>query len=346
MATLATGSLTLLDWARRNDPNGSTAKVAELLSQQNDILEDAVFVQGNLPTGHRVTVRTGLPSIYFRQLNAGVPSSKSTTAQVDEPAAIMEAYSEVDKDLVSLNDNAAEFRMSEDSAFIEAMNQQQASTLFYGNIATDQKQYTGLATRYSSTSAGNGANVLLGGGAGSVNTSIYVVGWGPNSVFMPFPKGSTAGLLQEDLGLDTVIDGSGNRFQAYRTHYQWKAGLAVKDWRYCVRIANIDTTNLAAESSAANLVKLIVKGLWRLPSWNGVRPVIYANRTVYEMLMIQALNASGGGVGAAGAIANSIAGNMSVRDALTQFGTRQTMTFMGFPMRVCDQLLNTEATIS
>lgn len=348
MTTLSTGSLTLLDWAKRLDPDGTTATIAELLSQSNDILEDAVFVEGNLPTGHRVTVRTGLPTVYWRQLNAGVPPSKSTTAQVDEPAAMLEAYSEVDKDLATLNGNTAEFRLSEDAAFLEAMNQAQADTLFYGNLGTDPKAYTGLATRYGAISgAGNGQNVLTGSGQNSVNTSIYLVGWGKNSVFCTFPKGSKAGLQATDLGEQTVIDGSGGRYQALRTHYQWKNGLVVKDWRYVVRVANVDSTNLVAESSAANLVKLMTKALWRLPSWNGIRPVFYANRTIYEMLMIQALNASGGGGGATGAIANSIAGSMSVRDALTQFGsTQKTLMFMGFPLRICDQLLNTEGVIS
>ena len=347
MATLAAGKLTLLDHAKRMDPNGRIAKLAELLSQRNDILEDAVFKEGNLPTGHRVTVRTGLPTVYFRQLNAGVPTSKSTTAQVDEPAAIMEAYSEIDVDLMTLNGNDPEFRLSEDIAFLESMNQQQASTLFYGNVATDAKTYTGLATRYSATTDGNGQNILKAGGAGSVNASIYMVAWGENSVFCTYPKGSVAGLIQNDLGQDTVIDANNGRFQAYRTQFQWKNGLVVKDWRYAGRIANIDTTNLTTESSAANLVKFMTKLLWRLPTFNGVRPVFYANRTVWEMLMIQALNASGGGVGAPGATANSMAGSLRVEDALTQFGSPQkTLTFMGFPLRISDQLLNTEATIA
>ena len=348
MATLAAGKLTLLDWAKRRNPNGGVeTDLAELLTQENDILEDAVFVEGNLPTGHRVGVRTGLPTVYWRQLNAGVPTSKSTTAQVDEPCGMLEGYSEVDVDLANLEADQAAFRMSEDSAFVEGMNQGMAQTLFYGNVAADGKTFTGLATRYSAISgAGNAQNILSGGGSGSVNTSIYLVGWGKKGVFCTFPKGSKAGLLVEDLGRDTVIDTNGGRFQAYRTHYQWKNGLVVKDWRYAVRAANIDSTNLVNESSPANLVKLLTKMLWRLPSWDNIRPVFYVNRTVGEMLMIQALNASGGGVAAAGGT-TAPGAILSIRDAITQFGsTKATLTFMGFPIRICDQILNTEATIS
>ena len=160
MATLSATNLTLADWAKRTDPNGNVPIIAELLSQTNEILEDAVFKEGNLPTGERVVIRTGLPTVYWRALNQGIPNSKSTSAQVDEACGMLEARSEVDKDLAMLNGNTAQFRLSEDTAFLEAMNQTQAQTMFYGNPASEPKAYLGLAARYSSTSAGNGANVL------------------------------------------------------------------------------------------------------------------------------------------------------------------------------------------
>ena len=39
-----------------------------------------------------------------------------------------------------LNGNTAQFRLSEDSAFLEAMNQTQAETMFHGN-RTDPKKF-------------------------------------------------------------------------------------------------------------------------------------------------------------------------------------------------------------
>jgi hypothetical protein len=215
MATLGTGALTLADWAKRIDPDGKTPTVAELLSQSNEILEDAVFMEGNLPTGHRVTIRTGLPTVYWRSINQGVPRSKSTTAQVDESVGMLEAYSAVDVDLADLNGNTAAFRLSEDSAFLEAMNQTQAQTMFYGNPATDNRQYLGLASRFGTISgAGNAQNILDAGGASTNNTSIYLVVWGENTVFCPFPKGSKAGLMHEDQGKLTIYDANSNPLQA------------------------------------------------------------------------------------------------------------------------------------
>lgn len=333
MATLATSNLTLADWAKRLDPDGNVPEIAELLAQTNEILMDAVFLEGNLPTGHRVVVRTGLPTVYWRALNAGVPTSKSTTATVDETCGMLEAYSEVDVDLAKLNGNTAEFRLSEDAAFLEAMNQTMAQTMFYGNPGVDPKTYLGLAPRYSSLTAANGANILNGGGSGSNNASIYLVVWGRNTVFCPFPKGSLAGLQHKDLGEDTVKDANGYQFQALRTHYQWKNGLAVKDWRYVVRICNIDMSRWLGESPAANLVKLMLRAIFHIPNLRAGKPVFYMNRSVAQMLPIQGLNTSSQAV--------------KVQEALTQFGEPiVNMSFMGIPIRLCDQLLNTEATVS
>ena len=333
MATLASGALTLADWAKRLDPDGKVPVVAELLSQSNEILEDAVFMEGNLPTGHRVVIRTGLPTAYWRSINQGIPTSKSTTVQVDESVGMLESYARIDKDLAELNGNTAAFRLSEDTAFLEAMNQAQASAMLYGNPATDARQYLGLAPRFGTISgAGNAANIIDAGGTSTNNTSIYLVVWGENTVFCTFPKGSKAGLIHEDQGVLTVYDGNNNPYQAYQTHYQWKNGLVVKDWRYVVRIANINTANLVAESSAADLVKLMSRALDRIPNFGMGRAAFYMNRTVYSMLRIQALNKS----------QNAI----DVQQGLNQFGTPQSWTqFEGVPLRRVDQILNTEARV-
>lgn len=341
MATtaLSNTNLTLADWAKRVDPDGRIPVVAELLSQSNEVLEDAVFKEGNLPTGDRVVIRTGLPTVYWRALNQGIPSSKSTTAQVDEATGILEARSEVDKDLAMLNGNTAQFRLSEDTAFLEAMNQTQATTLFYGNPGTDPKQFLGLAARYSSTSAGNGQNVIKAGGTGSDNTSIYLVVWGDQTVYCPFPKGSKAGLIHEDLGEQTVYNSDGTRLQAYATRYQWKNGLVVKDWRYVVRIANIDVSDLVGQTGtqaadqATAIIKLMARSLYRIPNLAMGRAAFYMNRTVHSGLSVAALDKS--------------QYVLKVNEGLSQFGTANSwLSFLGVPLRRVDAILNTESLVS
>jgi len=339
MATLSNNSLTLADWAKRVDPDGRVPIVAELLSQSNEILEDCVFKEGNLPTGERVVIRTGLPTVYWRALNQGIPNSKSTTAQVDEACGILEARSEIDKDLAMLNGNTAQFRLSEDTAFLEAMNQTQATTLFYGNPGVDPKQFLGLAARYSDSTAANGQNILKAGGSGSDNTSVYLVVWGDNTVYCPFPKGSKAGLVHEDLGEQTVYNSDGTRMQALATRYQWKNGLVVKDWRYVVRIANIDVSDLMAQtgtqaaSAATAIIKLMARSLYRIPNMAMGRGAFYMNRTVHSGLAIAALDKS--------------QYVLKINEGLSQFGMPYSwLSFLGVPLRCVDSLLNTEAAIS
>ena len=339
MATLSTSNLTLADWAKRSDPDGRVPIVAELLSQSNEILDDCVFKEGNLPTGERVVIRTGLPGVYWRALNQGIPSTKSTTAQIDEACGILEARSEVDKDLAMLNGNTAQFRLSEDTAFLEAMNQTQAETLFYGNPGTDPKKFLGLAPRYGDLSADNAVNIMNAGGSGSDNSSVYLVLWGDNTVYCPFPKGSKAGLTHEDLGEQTVYNSDGTRLQAFATRYQWKNGLVVKDWRYVVRICNIDISDLLAGSgtqastASTALIKLMARALYRIPNMAMGRAAFYMNRTVHSGLSIAALDKS-----------QSV---LAIQEGLSQFGSAQSyLSFLGVPLRRVDALLNTEAAVS
>lgn len=341
MATLGTSVLTLGDWAKRLDPQGKVDKTVELLSQTNEILTDMMWMEGNLPTGHRTTIRTGLPSVYWRLINNGVTPSKSTTAQVDEQCGMLEAWSEVDKDLAELNGNVGAFRLNEAQAFLEAMNQEMASTMFYGSAANPE-EFVGFAPRYADLSAANAENILDAGGSGSDNSSVWLVGWGGNECFGVFPKGSKAGIMHEDLGLvtvETTAGVSGSRMRAYQDHWQWKSGLVVKDWRYAVRIANIDISDLAglattqATTASTYIVKLMSRAIDRLPKTSGIKPVFYANRSVMSLLRVAALEKSTSAV--------------AIEEGLNQFGqTIHTTKFLGIPVRLVDALTITESQIT
>jgi len=324
------------------DQNGNVADVINMLSQDNEMLDDMLFMQSNGPTAHRTTVLTGEPSVTFRSLNTGVTPSKSTTAQVDEPMGIIATYSEIDRDLCELNGNTAAFRLSETQPFLSSINKLAMSVILYGDARATPDRFNGLASpaRYYTLSASNYSNQMLdGGGSGSDNTSIWLVVWGQNTVHGIFPPGGTAGISQEDKGLVTVTTAATNgigvaRMEAYRTYWCWKLGLAVRDPRYVVRICNIDVSALVAESSQANLIKLMSRSLDRIPSFGMGKPAFYMNRTVFEMLRVQAMSQSNYA--------------LAVENSLDQFGNprRGGMQFSGIPIRRVDQILNSEATVT
>lgn len=322
---------TLVDITRAQDPDGSIAAVAELLTQTNEMLVDIPFLEGNLPTGHRTTVRTGIPAPTWREFYQGVMPGKSTRAQVTDSCAMLEAYAEVDKALADLNGNAAAFRLSEDYAHIEGISQAVQQAFIYGNMAANPQQFNGLTPRFNSLAADNAENIISGGGTGVDNASIWLVVWGPNTCHGIYPKGSVGGLQMQDMGEVTIenMNGDGGRMQAYRSHYKWSLGLSVRDWRYVVRIPNIDRSDLKPDlSTGANLCELMFRALERLPTQTLGQPVFYMDRSLATMYRQQLPNA--------------------VKNATlqwTEVGGIKAMDFQGVPIRRVDRLAVNEARV-
>lgn len=330
MATLATTNPTLADVAKRLDPNGQVAAVVEILNQDNEILQDMTWIEGNLPTGHRTTIRTGIPLPTFRKLYGGVLPQRSTTAQVTDNCGMLEAYAEVDKALADLNGNTAAWRMSEEKPFIEGLNQMVAQTLFYGNEGTTPEAFTGLAPRFNTlTAAESKDNIIDAGGVGSDNTSIWLVVWGDQTCHGIYPKGSQAGLQLADKGQVTIenVDGSGGRMEAYRTHYRWDCGFSVRDWRYIARVCNIDVSDLTVSANAQALIRLMIQASERIPNFSAGRACWYVNRNIREKLRL--------------GIVDKIANNLSWESVTG----KRVMVFDDIPVRRVDQLLNTEARV-
>jgi len=345
------GRNTLIDVAKSLDPNGKVAVVAELLNQSNELISYVPYIEGNLPTGHKGVVRTGLPTVALRSFYRGVKVSKSGRATIEDVCAMAEGRNEIDKDLADLNGNTAAFRLSEGLAFIESMNQTYAQQMFYGDTSVTPDGILGLTPRYNSLSAQSGANILDAGGTGSDNTSIWLVVWGENTVTGIYPKGTQAGLQQQDLGEIDAFDENNDRFRAYGEIWKWKFGLHVKDWRYAVRIANVDVSDLTSQTgtqaitAATWINKLMIKALARIPSMGMGNATFIANRTVKEMLSVGALDKSQNA--------------LSFTEAVNQFGTVAPgsvagqgtgiqggqLRFLGVPVLTADQILSTEARV-
>ena len=330
MATLSVNNPTLLDLAKATDPDGSIARVVEILNQRNEVLEDMPWMEGNLPTGHRTTVRSGLPTPTWRKLYGGVQPTKSRRVQVTDNCGMLEDYAEVDKALADLNGNTEAFRISEDRAHIEGMSQEMAQTLFYGNEGSEPEAFTGLAPRFNSLSAENADNIIDAfSGSGGDLTSIWLIVWGENSVHGIVPKGSKTGVQMTDKGQVTIenADGSGGRMEAYRTHYRWDCGLTVRDWRQIVRIANIDVSELGTIANTKNIINWMVQAAERVDNLNAGRPVFYMNRTIREKLRL--------------GILERISNNLTWE---TVSGKR-VMTFDDIPVKRVDQILKTESRV-
>jgi hypothetical protein len=205
-----------------------------------------------------------------------------------------------------------------------------ASTLWFGNSGLAPEEFTGLSVRYSDPTASNGQNVLDAGGSGADNSSIWLVVWGGQSIHGIFPKGSKAGLLHEDMGevtVETTAGIAGTRMRAYQDRWQWKSGIALKDWRYVVRIGSIDLSDLRAGS--VDIIDFMIRAIHRIPNLRLGRPVFYMNRTVFQELDLLRRSdvISGGGL------------TFQNVDGVIQY------SFRGIPVRISDALIQTEALV-
>ena len=333
MAAIGALYPTLVDIVKRTDPNGQIAQTAELLSKVNPILDDIPFVEGNLPTGHRYTGRTALPSLGWRRFNQGIAGSKSVTEQYDETCGMLEGYSYVDCGLADLNGNAMRFRADEDNAYVSALNIEVANGLFYHNTSLNPEKFLGFMPRLNATSGNPAAAQIIKADAtasGSDQTSILLVGWSPQTAFTIFPKGSVGGLKSEDLGKQLMLDASSNRYTAWTTHYIWKIGLCIKDYRYVVRICNIDTSAWKADLSAgADLVDCMLQARAALWETNTVQPVFYMNRATFSMLNRQLMKKA----------------TVNLLEYIERGGNR-IPAFLDIPIRIVDAITNTESVVS
>jgi len=324
--------LTLLDFAKRTKPGGGIDEVIEVLAASNPILTDANILEGNLPTGHRSTQRATQPSGSWRKLNYGVAKEKSTTVQRDDTCGILTAFSQVDVDVAELNGDQAMFRASEDNAFVSGLSSTAATAIFYGNQGTDPEQPQGLSPRYNLTTGDYASQIINASGSGSDNTSVWFITWGPKTCTLIYPKGSVAGLQTNDLGKQLITDSSSLSFMAYVTEFKWKLGVALLDYRYVIRICNIDVSDLTSDAaSGTDLLDKMTDAYYARPSvdlGNMAKTFVYCNKTVAKFLHKQAQNKS------------------NVNLTMDMPAGKPVVSFLDAPVRVCDNIISLEAAVS
>lgn len=345
MAVRATDVATMADIAKRVDKDGKLVDIVEILNQTNEVLTDMLWQQCNDGTGHKTSIRTGIPEATWRMFNYGVPQVKSQTANVRDTTGMLEVYAKCDKKLADLSGNPNGYRLSEAEAIMEGMSQQMARTVFYGNTNVNPERFMGLTPRYSTgltSEAASAENVLDGGGRVALGqTSIWYVGWGQRATTGLYPQHSTSGLNHRNLGEDTDKDENGNEYQIYRDHFGWDCGLSVRDWRQNIRVANIDVAQLSDVTYMKTIINLMIEASEMAPTPSvdtnnasgdtsnnsGVRGVFYASRRVRSALR-QAINDK-------------------VSNQLTweTFAGKKVVMFDSIPVRRVDALLSTEAVV-
>jgi hypothetical protein len=298
------------------------ADIAEVLNQENLILQDAIWREANDTFSNKTVRRAALPSGSWRKLNSGVATETSETIEKVDTIGLLETWSENDVEIINAFPDPVQARNDEAMPFVEGLGQTMAATMIYGNSATTPEKFTGLAPRMASLNSSL-YNVIGEGGTGSDLCSIFVVDWGPGACHMIYPKNSMAGLEHKDKGIETATDASNNKYEAYVDKFVWKAGMVVKNAKSIGRIANIESAGASNIFDEDNLIRLLNR------MTKGPRRRIYVNETVMTQMEIRAKDKT------------NI--NYSTIEGLAP---GPVTTFKGVPVRQVDQMLITEAALT
>lgn len=344
MATLGASFPNLMDLYRGMGPDGKiAADIIEALHRLSPFYRNSITVEANKGASHLHTIRTGLPSVTWGRLYKGIAQSKSGKTQVEDTTGFVEGRSEIDERLLDLaGENADALRSDEADGFLEAMAQELETGSFYHDSATTPEKFKGLAARYNVRGGGGaGANVIHGGGSGSDNTSIWIVTHAVNATHYIHPKGTMAGLQRQDRGAVQVLDGNSLPYFAKVEEFREHIGLAVRDWRLNVRIANIDVSDMLAGTT--DVYALLRQAFYRNQRWRQSkdlnspdaaktgRTVIYMNAAVAEALDAQATNAG--------------ADDNFVRLKPMELEGQEILSYRSLPIFISEALLNTEAAV-
>lgn len=322
MASLtAYKQLTLIEVAKRKAPDNTMANIAEVLSEENFIIQDALWREANDTFSNKTVRRASLPSGSWRKLNAGVATESSETVEMVDTIGLLETWAQNDIEVINAFPNPKQARNDEAMAFVEGLGQTMAATMIYGNSATTPEKFTGIAPRLANIAATT--NVINEGGTGSDLCSIFVIDWSPTGAYMVYPKNSVAGLEHKDKGIETVRDSSGNMYEAYVDKFSWKAGMVIKNSKSIGRIANIESTgssNIFDEDNLITLMNRMTKGPGRR---------IYTNETVMTQMEIRAKDKT----------------NINYT-TVEGIAPGPVLMFKGVPVRLVDQMLITESALT
>jgi hypothetical protein len=324
MPTL-TSTYSLLEQAKRINPDGTQALIAEVLNRRTGmILGEAPWLPSNDVWTNKTTRRGSLPTGSRRRLNQRIAASVSRTTEVMDVIENLEDWCEVDQALVDSMPSPAMFRAGEVDAFIEGLGQTIASDVLYANSLSDPDAMHGIAARLGTI---DGRFVIGEGGTGSDVTSIYVVNWGQATAHLIYPKNmaATMGVQHTDEGAVTSETSDG-KMRVYRDHFVIRCGMVVRDPRSIGRLANIESSGASNTFDEDNLITL----LNNMTKGPGTR--IYCNETILTQMQIRAKDKA----------------NIYYTPGGNALSGEPPLYFNGVPIRQIDReiLLNTETAIS
>lgn len=269
MAFTAAKNPTLLDIAIRNAADGVVGLIEETSKAHPEIIVmPARTIKG---INYKSLVRTGLPTVAFRNANEGTADTKGTYENRLVETYILNPQWAADKAVADRSeDGPAAYIADEAAGTMEAVMQHLASQFWYGrgtastagiavspSLVGDAKGFYGLLELSEAagvTVAGNNLLVDAGGTTANTGSSVYMLRSGRKDVQWVWGENGTLNI--DETIVQRVLDGSGNAFTAYTQELLSYPGLQVASILSFGRIAEL------TEDSGLGLTDMLLAELY------------------------------------------------------------------------------------
>jgi len=248
--------LTLLDIAKLNGADAVVGLIDETVKVHPEISMGAARTIKGL--NYKTLVRTGLPTVAFRNANEGMAASKGTYENRLVECYILNPRWECDKAVADADEDGAEAAIAlEAGGIMEASMQHLASQFYYG-VANDAKGFPGLLAAYDTT------NMFIdaGGTTDDTASSVWAVRFGPKQVQWVY--GLDGQLALSDVTTERILDAGGvNAFSAYCQELLARPGLQVGSTKSVARLKKVtaDAGMTCTDAKLANLLGLFPAGI-------------------------------------------------------------------------------------
>lgn len=245
---------TLLDLAKMNGSDAVVGLIEEVLNAAPEAkVFDSRTIKG---TSYSTLIRTGLPSVGFRNANGGVTPGKSTFATKLVQCFILGGRIECDKAILNGHEDGPEaIKAIEAAGVMEASLQKLGSQIYYG-VSADGKGFPGLQAMVDSAMVHDAT-----GTTANTGSSVYAVKMGPRHVQLLFGNNSTLDL--SPWREETLIDNDGKKFPGEVADLCSLVGLQCVNKNAVARIKNLtaQTDKGLTDSVVASMLSLYPVGM-------------------------------------------------------------------------------------
>lgn len=284
-------SYTILDLAKIKNGSAEVGIIDEVLREAREMQIIPVRVVSDY--SYKTLVRTGRPTVGFRDANGGVASSGSTFELRETPLYILGTAVTVDKAIAMQTGGAlVDIEMDHaEAAYQDAL--EKIATQFYQGTTSDAKGFTGLkaATPHTATAGTSTQIVNAGGTTSGTMSSVYAAKLGLKNVHIVFGGDTTLRLTPFRDEFFAPASGSGVVDGRVAAMTGW-AGLQIGSIKDVGRIYNL------TEESGKSLTDALLAQLWaKFPPGHKPTAFFASTRSIRQLQISRTVVINSGPVG-------------------------------------------------